>query len=324
MARRVGQRGGALLAVLWISAALTAIAFGVAATVRTETERTSTLSEGVRAWYLAAGAIERVWLYVQWGPGYRNPDGTPKFFEQGMARVFLNFPTGAAVVEVIPETAKLGLNTGRPEEILKVLMLLNIEPERAQQIVAAIVDWRSGVPGGLSMFDQFYMSLVPSFRARHASFEQTEELLLVRGMTPELYYGTAVQGDQGQLVPLPGLRDCLSVYGSELMIDVNHAEPAVLGAIGIVPEAVAEIVARRRVQPYKTVQELTPLMQFAGPGARRLMVGGSTIFTFRATARLRLPNGQMSDMSRTVSAMLKFHQKSVTTPPIEVLRWYDY
>lgn len=321
---REGQRGGALLAVLWISAALTAIAFGVAATVRTETERTSTFSEGVRTWYLAAGAVERVWLYIQWGPEHRKPDGSPRYFEPGMARIFMNFPTGSAVVEVIPETAKLSVNTGRPEEILKLLLLLNVEPERAQQITGAIVDWRSAIPGGMSMFDQFYMSLTPSFRARHASFEQTEELLLVKGMTPELFYGTAVKGDQGQLIPLPGLRDCMSVYGSELMIDVNYAQPAVLGAIGVAPEAIAEIVNRRRAQPYKTLVELTPLMQFAGPGARRLMVGGSTIFTFRATARLRLPDGRLSDMSRTVSAMLKFHQKSVTAPPIEVLRWYDY
>ena len=39
-------------------------------------------------------------------------------------------------------------------------------------------------------FDQYYLSLTPSFRARHASFEEIEELLVVKGMTPDLYYGT--------------------------------------------------------------------------------------------------------------------------------------
>ena len=53
------RRGAALLAVLWLSAILAAIAFSVATTVRGETERTSTLSEGVRAYYLATGALER-------------------------------------------------------------------------------------------------------------------------------------------------------------------------------------------------------------------------------------------------------------------------
>ena len=62
------RRGAALLAVLWLSAILAAIAFSVATTVRGETERTSTLSEGVRAYYLATGALERALAYIEWGP----------------------------------------------------------------------------------------------------------------------------------------------------------------------------------------------------------------------------------------------------------------
>jgi type II secretory pathway component PulK len=59
-----GQTGGALLAVLWLSAVLSAIAFSVANTVRAEIERTSTLTESVRTYYLATGAIERLRLYT--------------------------------------------------------------------------------------------------------------------------------------------------------------------------------------------------------------------------------------------------------------------
>jgi hypothetical protein len=145
----------------------------------------------------------------------------------------------------------------------------------------------------------------------------------VKGVTPELFYGTVVKGEGGQLIPQPGLRDCLSVYGSEMMIDVNHAEPPVLATIGVPPIAIAEIVNRRAVRPFRTPADLAEIGQFTGEAGRRLMVGGSTIFTFRATARLRLPDGRLSDMSRSVSAMLKFHQKPVNAPPIEVLRWYD-
>ncbi len=321
MRRRSLQRGGALLAVLWISAALTAIAFAVSSTVRTEQERASTLSDGIRTSFLAYGALERVRLWVQWME-FRNPDGTPRFYEPGIARLFMNFPTGAATVEVIPETSKLSLNTGKPEELHRLLTLLNVDPARAQQIVAAIVDWRNPAAGGLTLFDQHYLSLTPSFRARHASFEQTEELLLVKGMTPDLFYGTVVKGDSGQLIPQPGLRDCVSVFGSELTVDANYAQPQVLGAIGVPPAAIAEIVARRSARPLRQ-GDLGQLMQYTGDAGRRLIVGGNTIFTYRATARLRLPDGRLSDMSRTVSAMLKFHQKAVDGPPVELLRWYD-
>lgn len=316
------QQGGALLAVLWLSAALSAIAFSVATTVRGETERTATLGESVRAYYLATGAIERLRLYLDWGPGPRNPDGSPKYFEEGMPRVTMQFPTGMATVEIIPETAKLHLNQAKPEELLRLLLALGVEPERARQIVLAIVDWRAPAPGGLSIFDQYYLSLAPSFRARHASFEEIEELLLVKGMTPDLFYGTFVRDPQGRLLPQAGLRDCVSVYGSIGAVDANYAPPAVLIAVGLSPAAVEAIVQRRHALPFRRPDELAPFLQSAGPAAVRVSLGGRKIMTFRATARLRLPNGQYSDLSRSVSALLKFN-KPDAEPPVEILRWYD-
>ena len=86
------QRGAALLAVLWLSAILAAIAFSLATTVRGETERTSTLTEGVRGYYFATGALERALAYIEWGPSHRKPDNTARYFEPGMARLNFNFP----------------------------------------------------------------------------------------------------------------------------------------------------------------------------------------------------------------------------------------
>jgi hypothetical protein len=62
---------------------------------------------------------------------------------------------------------------------------------------------------------------------------------------------------------------------------------------------------------------------FIGGGAAlgRLRVGGNSIFTLRSTARLRLPNGQFSDMRRTVAATVKFMNSGDI--PLQILRWYD-
>src|SRR5450755_3292353 len=51
------DRGSALLAVLWLTAALSAIAFTVANSVRTETERTTTDVDSLKTYYLATGAV---------------------------------------------------------------------------------------------------------------------------------------------------------------------------------------------------------------------------------------------------------------------------
>lgn len=322
MCGKGNNRGGALLAVLWVSAALAAIAFSVATTVRGETERTGTLHEGVRAYYLATSAIERLLLYIQWGPGQTGPDGKP-FFEPGTPRITMTFPTGVATVDVIGETSRLGVNMAKPEDLFRLFVALGVDMARAKEIAAAIVDWRTPVPGGVSLFDQHYLSLSPSFRASHTSFREIEEILLVKGMTPELFYGTLRRDAQGRLVPQPGVRDCLSVFGSDAGIDVNHAQMAVLIAVGVDPAVAALIDQRRRVQPFRTQADLAPFQQMAGPAGPRLTMGGQTIFTFRATGHLRLADGRLSDLTRSVSALLKFHRKPVNAPPIEVLRWYD-
>src|SRR3984893_8038900 len=146
------QRGSALLAVLWLSLALSAIAFSLATTVRGETERTSTAIDGIRSYYLATGAIERAILYMQWGARYYSP-ATPV--------LRMPFPSGDVEVEVIPETAKYNLNRATPNDLTRLLSALGASPDRAQEIAAAIVDWRT--PGFVSPFDQYYLSLTPSF-----------------------------------------------------------------------------------------------------------------------------------------------------------------
>jgi len=307
------RRGTALLAVLWLSAALSAIAFTVANSVRSETERTATDIAGLRARYLASAAIDRALLYIQWGG---------KYFQVPTPMLKFNFPTGIANVEIIPETAKLNVNSATPIELRNLVLVLTGDLARAQALAAAIVDWRSpgavGAPVGLN---QQYLSLTPTFPPRHASFQEIEELLLVPGVTTDLFYGSYTRDDQGRLVRHAALRDCLSIYGSKNFIDINTAEPALMQAIGVSPEAVTAIVARRLMSPIVTAEQLAPFMA-AGPGAPRLSVVPSSIATLRATARPVTENGQLSDVRRSASAMVKFLGPE-WDPPFHIMRWYD-
>src|ERR1700690_542428 len=87
-------RGGALLAVLWLSAGLAAIALSVSANVRSETDRVSTAGEGLRASYLASGALERGILWVMWAASNSPaPDGLPRFWTYNMRRLPMRFPS---------------------------------------------------------------------------------------------------------------------------------------------------------------------------------------------------------------------------------------
>jgi len=154
-------------------------------------------------------------------------------------------------------------------------------------------------------------------------------LLLVRGVTPDLFYGTYVPSESAdtasesgpRLVRRGGLADCLSVYGTHDTVDANTAAPAVLMAIGLSPYAVTALVKRREQAPLNA-GELGQFMAGMGAASSRLRVEGNSIVTMRATARLRLPNGALSDMKRTVGAQLKYLQRN-SKAAIDVLRWYD-
>jgi general secretion pathway protein K len=323
MRTRGPENGGALLAVLWLAAGLAAIAFTIANTVRGETERTATGSEGLRAHYLATGAVERGICYMMWGPGYRNPDGSPRYYERGMPGVYMNFPTGIASLDIIPERSKVDINRISPEDLTRLLISLGQPPPLAEQTAAAIVDWRTPVPEGASLFDQFYAGFGPTFRARHASFEEIEELLLVKGMTPELFHGGYTRDAQGRLVPMPGLKDCVSVFGSNNNLEANFVEPPVLAMLGIDPPVIAAFVERRRAIPF-TPATLAEFARSAGPAFSRLTAGGyGSIFTLRASARVLLPDGHLSDLRRDAAALIKIRQEKEDGPPYTILRWYE-
>ena len=320
-------RGSALLAVLWVSAALAAIAFSLSSTVRGETERTSTAVDGLRSYYLAVGAIHRATYELLWTG--QNPE--KPLIRPFSAYIDYTFPSGEARVEILPESGKLDVNLVPPNDLYRLAVALGIGPDRAREIALAIADWRAPVPGGgMGAFDQYYLSLRPSFRAPHASFQEIEELLQVKGVTPDIFYGTYVPADpenapagQARLTPRPGLADCLSVFGSrDGSVYANTASPAVLAAVGLAPEVISALVERRRTAPFKDAQQMAEFTQSIGAPADRLNLVMHSIVTLRATARLRLPNGQLSDLRRTVGAQVKYMPPGYDAP-IHILRWYD-
>jgi len=291
------QRGSALLTVLWLSAALSAIAFAMSVTVRGEIDRTATSMDDLRSYYLASGGVEKATIELLW-----TATQGATFIPKGATFIDYDFPSGIAHVEIIPEAAKLDVNLVSIDQLNALLNALGVDPARSATIAAGIVDWRSPGSGG-SPFDSYYLSLTPSFQAPHASFQEIEELLSVRGVTPDIFYGTWAatgNGDAGTqpLVRHAGLNDCLTVYRSLWGLDVNSAEPAVLAAAG---------------------QSAQGAQSTGGTG---IQIGGNTIVTFRSTARLRLPDGQLSDMRRTVGAQVKYVPFG-SGRPFYVLRWYD-
>ena len=313
---RTNSQGGALLTVLWLSAALAAIAFSLSTTVRAETERAGTALDGLRAYYLAVGAIQRTEVELLWSIVNPNERTLPP----GVTTLNYRYPSGEVHVELIPETAKLDVNTVPAQDLIRLMVALGIGPGQATELAEAIDDFRRP---GAAAYDGYYLSLTPSFKPPHASLQEIEELLLVKGMTPDIFYGTYVPNDGPgpRLTPRGGLFDCLSVYGSKGQVDANTATAPVLEAVGLTPYAIGALLERRRRSPL-TQPQLGEFLSSLGASAARLRVEGNTILTIRATARLIQPDGQLSDLKRTVAAVMKYFQKG-SDSAVDILRWYD-
>ena len=244
--------------------------------------------------------------------------GGERKIKQGAAWVDYTFPEGVAHVELIPETAKLDVNFVPPDRLMRA-------GDGAGRGTGPGLgdherDRRPEDPGGGGGRGGAF-SLAPgsSFPAAGASFQEIEELLSVRGITPEVFYGTYVpaQGEPGpgqpRLIRRSGLVECLSVFGSKGQVDANTADPAVLTALGMTPDVVQFLLRLRREAPL-TQERLDQLAPMLGPAAQFLRLEGNSIITMRATARVRLANGQLSDMKRTVAAQVKYMPPGYTPP----------
>ena len=87
-------------------------------------------------------------------------------------------------VRVIDQASKLNINTATKEQLMEL-------PEMLEDIADAIIDWRDNneTISGAGAEAEYYETLPYPYRVRNGPFRTIRELLLVRGVTEELFYG---------------------------------------------------------------------------------------------------------------------------------------
>lgn len=320
--RRGSRHGGALLAVLWLSVAMTAIAFALSRGVRSEVDRASLNVDSTRAYFLAQGAIEATMRRIARPVDPENPE---RNFEVGLRFLRFQFPTGVVEVEISGESGKLDVNSAQADALALVFDAAGIDPARAVGLAAGIVDYRERLRQGLISYGLTMDELQAqagssvddsSFRSRVASIQELEELLTVPGMTPELFYGGYRETADGELVRVSGLRELLTVRGSGF-VDVRYAPPPLLLAGGLTESAVEQIEGIRRVRPLSADDGRALGLENLNSPVRLGLGGGAAAYTLRATATL-----EGGRAKRSVAALVE--QAQVAGPdPIRVVRWYD-
>ncbi|MCP4339396.1 MAG: type II secretion system minor pseudopilin GspK [Desulfobulbaceae bacterium] len=128
-----------------------------------------------------------------------------------------------SLVEKAGENTETGgdANSGSvTREVFQNLLLsglFSIEDEtEARSIVDALTDWidEDDQESDLGAESSFYQSLEEPYSCRNGPVRYIEELLLVKGVSPELLFGTGEQ---------KGLADYLTVYGDDGKVNLSTA-----------------------------------------------------------------------------------------------------
>ncbi len=283
--RRGSEQGGILLLVLWLTAALSFVSLALALSVRTELAATRYRLEAEQGRFLARGALEQA-LYVLQTPRLRDAE-QKLLYEPGQPYLEFSYAIGTARVRVASEAGKLNVNTAPVERLQALFQAAGVGERDAKEIAEAISDWRR--PAGStvgSAFDQFYAGLAQPYQAAHQPFQRVEELLLVKGVTPELFYGWMERDANDRLVQRGGLNRLLTVYGNFMKVNVNYAPYEVLLSVpGMDEERARALVAGRRAKLYRSISEL-PLSLPQGALSHLALNGISDLYTLTATGRL--------------------------------------
>lgn len=235
------ESGLALIMVLWILTILSVIALSFAFMARTEVYSTVSFRDGIEKKFLAEASIERGIMELF----YRSANKNQVSAVEGSEIVRIDGRENQGELDenkysfrISDETGKININalTDANSIILSNLMVnLGIPGETANTIIDAILDWRDAdnLVRLHGAEDSYYESLPVPYKAKNGNFDTLEEMLLVRGVTQEIMFGSG---------NTPGLINFLTVYSKGGAININAAAKEVIMALPNMTSSMADAI----------------------------------------------------------------------------------
>ena len=238
---------------------------------------------------------------------------------------------GTITVKITDMERKFNINIADEMILNQAFTLIGVEPSESRPIVSSILDWLDPDDevrvGGTE--SDFYENLEPPYVAKNGSMDDVSELLLIRNVIPEIYYGPhyigapspsptwqkrfGVSSGKKQELELyaVGLVDLFCTFSSRF-INLNTASATTFQLIPGIDENIAnEIITRRSGPdgqdgteddtPFRTIGEM---MTVPGMNPQLISMLSRICSTQSTTFEVKV-EVQLDQRKRTFTAILR-------------------
>ncbi len=324
------SRGVILIALLWILTALSVLALSFSRESYVEVAVARNTRDLSDAYYIArAGMMATIYRLTQRRmiPQLRQLQLNTAPDPLDMGRVSGSFADGVYDVEIQDESGKINLNNVQEDQLRRLVEFVGIQKPDSDIIVDSILDWRESNPelhriNGAK--DGYYQSLNPPYKAKKGFFSSVEELLLVRGVTRDYFYGHPEKEPDGSIVYKYGLSRYFTVYQGPQQFgsgraNANYAPLAVLMSVsGMTLEVAQAIIEHRSVKPFQNTLEISQELGIQTGAPVLAMLSTDQTGTYTLTASGRREN---SKVQRTIRAVVMITLNSVA--PYRIVYWNE-
>ena len=240
----------------------------------------------------------------------------------------IDISNGKCSITITEENVKLNVNlltdkNGKPnrtriDQLLRLIDLLNKDRNDYSRIgyglVPAIIDWTDSddkvthLPfikyENSGAESAYYGNLETPYKCKNTKLEATEELLLVKGITQDVF---------------ERIRDYVTVYGDG-KININCASKRVIESLSekMDPVLAQMIIDRRKIKPFESIMELRDVPGMTD-GIYNIIRNTATVSPadeyYLATSR-----GKVGHRNCTVTAILR---KNIKTRNVEVILYKE-
>lgn len=337
MRKFFSDKGVALLMVLWVLMLLTVIVGEFCFAMRTRVNITRNFKESTEAYYIAVAglnkAIEQTLLQMMTPPrrivsvdegDEAAADAViPVEWRMNTDMPTVAFGSGEYEIRIENESGKINLNMADRDLLRGMLANIDIDDEQKDVIADSILDWRDAdrnhqINGAE---DDYYQSLPEPYECKDGDFDSKEEVLRVRGVTPEIYE----QGLAGYVTVFPkSVVQKKKQKGSKKEFDYNqlniNAIPLELWASfpGMTVELAADIAAYRAEKDFQSLREISDIVgQEVYRGmAKYLTIKTSPYFIIRSKGKI--PGSRIAE---GVTAVILFDVQA--KKKYQVIQWTD-